>query len=52
MIWHINIEFKLQDMWVGAYWRYDTAYQLTHLWICILPCLPIHITWEKGEGNG
>lgn len=44
----IKIEFKPQDCWIGAFWkrhpewlgiwRYD-------LWICVIPMLPIHITW-------
>lgn len=51
--WHgdkwlnIRLEFKVQDLWVGAYWnveRYGSAAVL-HVWVCLLPCLPIHITW-------
>lgn len=77
----IRLEFKLQDMWIGAYWKkeleigfrdmtwigisdgrktfeniavtkdgklyYDIIrrwYQ--HIWICVVPCLPIHISWK------
>ena len=43
----VTLEFKKEDFWVGAYWRYDRAYQIWHLWICLLPCLPIHITWDR-----
>jgi len=42
----LSIEFKLEDMWIGAYWRHDIVYGLRHLWICLIPCIPIHITWE------
>ena len=42
----ISIEFRLQDMWIGAFWRKDSAYQRYYLWICLLPCLPILITWD------
>jgi len=41
----ISMEFKLEDLWVGAYWRYDEPYKLHHLWVCLIPCVPIHITW-------
>ena len=43
----ISLEFKLEDLWIGAYWRYDGVYMLQHLWICFIPCFPIHITWER-----
>lgn len=47
-----RIEFKLADMWIGAFWkvaglpsgfirRYD-------VWVCLLPCLPLHIWWFTG----
>jgi hypothetical protein len=39
-----RLEFKAQDMWIGAYWdRGPTHY---HLWVCLLPMLPIHIWWS------
>jgi len=42
----VRLEFKLADLWVGAFWarRNDGL----HVWICLLPCLPIHIVL-KGE---
>jgi len=48
----INLEFKKEDLWIGAYWRYDCAYMLWHLWVCIIPCLSIHFTIDKGKYNG
>lgn len=48
----IRIEFKPQDLWIGAYWenrlarREDILHGYAdafHLWICLLPMLPIHI---------
>lgn len=69
----VRLEWKLQDLWVGAYWTkkeiseesatyYDNVIKLpvktdeyvwkryTHdLWVCVLPCLPIHFTWTKWE---
>lgn len=40
---HAQFEWKLEDMWVGAFWRQiGTSYDL---WICLVPCLPLHISW-------
>lgn len=57
----IRIEFKLQDMWIGVFWKKDyTIEQYAHLpegckyvsrnldvWICLIPCFPIHIIWHN-----
>lgn len=40
MFWHL--EFKLQDMWVGAFWK--TQGHCLDIWLCVIPCIPIHIT--------
>jgi hypothetical protein len=53
-----RIEFKLEDFWVGAFWKrattvqYDTVpYGRTgsrvDVWVCIVPCFPLHLTWER-----
>lgn len=50
--WKVRLEFKLADMWVGAFWRrgryFNDETGLTvktlEIWICLLPCLPIHVT--------
>ena len=39
-----RFEFKLQDMWVGVYWLRSLTLRQTDIWICLLPCLPLHIT--------
>ncbi len=57
---HIKLEFKLQDLWIGAFWKKDLFTEhycsigyirryYVDLWICLLPCLPIHLTWTKKE---
>ena len=46
----LSIELEIRDMWIGIYWRHDKLYQLWHLYICIVPCLPVHITWQDKEG--
>jgi len=41
----ISLEFKVNDLWIGAYWKNNDY--IFHLWICILPMLPIHVRWMK-----
>ena len=46
-----RFEFKLQDMWVGVFWKTaycETGIELipyaTDIWVCVLPCVPLHMT--------
>jgi hypothetical protein len=46
----VRIELKPQDLWIGAFWRTEQAEYgstVTHLWICLLPCIPIHLWWYR-----
>jgi hypothetical protein len=43
----IRWEFKKQDCWIGVYWEPGSSY--THLWVCLLPMLPIHFWWPHRE---
>lgn len=36
----VDLEFKLQDMWIGLYWN-NNKY-VFDAWICIVPMFPIH----------
>lgn len=45
--WRIRIEWKYQDFWIGAFWKTDRHKLDFDLWICLLPCLPIHLWWTK-----
>ena len=38
----IVLEFKLQDLWIGVFWKTNDI-GLTDIWVCLFPCLPIHI---------
>jgi hypothetical protein len=54
-------EFQPRDLWVGVYWRVDddpgeTPWRYDYLgapfpprrvdvWICVVPCLPLHVWW-------
>jgi len=47
----INFEYKLQDLWIGLYWQHTNAKlvdgdkpMFTEIWICFIPCFPLHIT--------
>lgn len=52
----VRIEFKPQDLWVGVYWRVskgvvdykEWTYRNYDVWVCLLPTLPIHISWGRG----
>lgn len=39
---HARFEWKLADFWVGVFWK--RAATSTDIWICLLPCVPLHIT--------
>lgn len=38
--WVLSIEFKIEDLWVGAFWKRKG--NSLDVWVCLLPCLPIH----------
>lgn len=42
----IQLEFKLADLWIGLFWKHQAL--TLHLWICLLPTLPIHVVIHKG----
>lgn len=50
--WRWRFERKVEDAWVGVFWRRDVgtsddgiiSYRYLDIWICIVPCLPLHLT--------
>jgi len=40
--WSCRVEYKLRDMSIGVYWV--TEGHCLDAWICVLPCLPIHLS--------
>lgn len=40
----VGLEFKLADLWLGAF--YARKGDTLHVWICVLPCLPLHLELE------
>lgn len=45
----VALEWKLEDLWVGAFWNGDRD-ECT-LWLCILPCLPIRLHYKRAYGG-
>ena len=41
--YNAEFEWKLQDFWVGGYWKQTGS--TVDLWICLLPCIPLHLSW-------
>ena len=37
-----RLEWKADDLWFGVYRDLDT-FPFPHAWICLIPCLPIHV---------
>jgi hypothetical protein len=59
----LRLEFKLADMWIGVFWRKSKmcipqgapSYtfpicDVVEVWICLVPCFPIHI-WRVEKGS-
>lgn len=55
-VMHIRIEFKLQDLWLGVFWKITRSRgelpdcwlyedRRIDVWVCIVPTLPIHMTF-------
>ena len=42
------MKFNKHDIWIGVYWKdwYGWNSWLRTIYICIIPCFPIEITWE------
>ncbi len=49
----IGIHFEPKDIWVGVFWDVIPLPDYTEevfVYICLLPCLPICIRWERDAG--
>ena len=51
----VQPEFKLQDMWIGVFWKVsrapnDPQWGRVDVWVCFVPTLPIHIWWWMVPG--
>ena len=48
--WGVALEWKPQDLWIGAFVRLgdfdDGRHRDIEVWVCLLPMLPIHVWWQ------
>jgi len=45
----VKFEYKLQDMWLGVFWKATPAW--VDIWICLVPCFPLHLSWMRRRDN-
>lgn len=50
-ITRVQFEWKIEDLWIGVFWRHGYAQfdagdrrMFTDVWICLVPCCPLHVT--------
>ena len=41
--WNCQLQFRPRDLWIGLY--YVTEGHCVDAWICLVPCVPIHLSW-------
>jgi hypothetical protein len=55
-----RLEWKPQDLWIGVFWKKDVTpmrsdefveWHTLDVWICCVPCLPIHLRWLRLKGG-
>lgn len=55
---NVRLKFVPRDLWIGVFWRRlwtwkpiafgkQGAFWTYEVYICLLPCLPIVISWER-----
>jgi hypothetical protein len=49
----ISLCWKLQDMWIGVFWRRHDCNPTNGwlAWFCLLPCLPIRLSYQRSYGG-
>lgn len=44
----VRCQFERGGVWVGVFWRHrsqaPSPYSTFHLSVCLVPCLPLHVT--------
>ena len=43
----LSLEWKLQDLWIGAFWK--RVGNSLDVWVCLIPCVPIHFSGWRSE---
>jgi len=50
-----QFQFEPRDLWIGLFWRVNREmpppYYTLHLYLCILPLVPLHITLLLKRSN-
>lgn len=59
--WKVRLEWKPPDLWVGVFWKTThitgpgiCCAQIpvsTDIWVCLIPCVPIHITVPRNTDS-
>lgn len=44
-----HLEFKVADCWIGVFWKHQA--EILHIWICLLPMLPLHLQISQISQN-
>lgn len=43
-----QFQFEPRDVWIGLFWRKSpAAWPIYHLYVCFVPCVPLHITVSR-----
>jgi hypothetical protein len=45
----VRLEFKPEDLWIGVFWRRGRDWYVPklHVWVCLIPCFPLHFTFDR-----
>jgi len=51
----LEVFVEKRDIWIGVYWTWkQTSYPISgivfrelHIYVCLLPCLPLHVIWGQ-----
>lgn len=44
-------ECKWADLWIGVFWKRKSGpgWSVLHIWICLVPCFPIHVWVARSD---
>lgn len=47
--WTLSVELEPRDVWIGLFWRVSPSGGMVDVYVCLLPCLPLHLTVWRGS---